>query len=96
MVAMFFNSIFLSIDGQPVNDEGENIIFQLPDKSDPYNIPFLNIYLKGLMSKVNLPTILKRVELGNTFDRKFLIILSLKGLLYVFSIWFLPWSIRCI
>jgi RNA polymerase sigma factor (sigma-70 family) len=51
MVAMFFNSIFLSIDSQPINDEGENVIFQLPDKSEPYNIQLLNIYLKGLMSK---------------------------------------------
>ena len=51
MVAMFFNSIFLSIDAQPVNSEGENIMFQIPDKSEPYNIQLLNIYLKGLMSK---------------------------------------------
>ena len=51
MVAMFFNSIFLSIDAQPVNDDGENIMFQLPDKSEPYNIQLLNIYLKGLMNK---------------------------------------------
>ena len=51
MVAMFFNSIFLSIDAQPVNDDGENMMFQLPDKSEPYNIQLLNIYLKGLMSK---------------------------------------------
>ncbi len=51
MVAMFFNSIFLSIDAQPVNDDGENIMYQLPDKSEPYNIQLLNIYLKGLMEK---------------------------------------------
>ncbi len=51
MVAMFFNSIFLSIDAQPVNDDGENMMFQLPDKSEPYNIQLLNIYLKGLMNK---------------------------------------------
>jgi len=51
MVAMFFNSIFLSIDAQPVNDDGENIMFQIPDKSEPYNIQLLNIYLKGLMVK---------------------------------------------
>ena len=51
MVAMFFNSIFLSIDAQPVNSDGENIMFQIPDKSEPYNIQLLNIYLKGLMIK---------------------------------------------
>jgi RNA polymerase sigma factor (sigma-70 family) len=51
MVAMFFNSIFLSIDAQPVNNDGENIMYQLPDKSEPYNIQLLNIYLKGLMEK---------------------------------------------
>jgi RNA polymerase sigma factor (sigma-70 family) len=51
MVAMFFNSIFLSIDAQPVNNEGENVMFQIPDKSEPYNIQLLNIYLKGLMTK---------------------------------------------
>ncbi len=51
MVAMFFNSVFLSIDAQPLNDEGENMIMQLPDKSEPYNIQFMNIYLKSLMSK---------------------------------------------
>ena len=51
MVAMFFNSIFLSIDSQPTNDDGENIMFQIPDKSEPYNIQLLNIYLKGLMIK---------------------------------------------
>ena len=51
MVAMFFNSIFLSIDAQPVNNDGENVMFQIPDKSEPYNIQLLNIYLKGLMTK---------------------------------------------
>tara|TARA_R110000765_G_scaffold43123_1_gene90590 strand:+ start:1531 stop:2286 length:756 start_codon:yes stop_codon:yes gene_type:complete len=50
-VEMFFNSIFLSIDNQPINDEGENVMYQLPDKSEPYNIQLLNIYLKGLMNK---------------------------------------------
>jgi len=48
MVAMFFNSIFLSIDAQ-INDE--NIFNQIPDKSEPYNIPLMNLYLKSLMIK---------------------------------------------
>tara|TARA_R110002167_G_scaffold214967_1_gene419712 strand:- start:7 stop:765 length:759 start_codon:yes stop_codon:yes gene_type:complete len=51
MVAMFFNSIFLSIDAHPLNDEGENMMMQFPDKTEPYNIHLLNIYLKGLMIK---------------------------------------------
>mgnify|MGYP001224486587 FL=1 len=51
MVAMFFNSVFLSIDAQPTNDYGENMMLELPDKSEPYNIALLNIYLKGLMQK---------------------------------------------
>jgi len=49
MVAMFFNSIFLSIDAYP--NEDENMAYQIPDKSEPYNIPLMNIYLKSLMKK---------------------------------------------
>jgi len=48
MVAMFFNSIFLSIDAQVNN---EDVFNQIPDKSEPYNIALMNIYLKGLMKK---------------------------------------------
>tara|TARA_R100001530_G_scaffold116616_1_gene83683 strand:+ start:1316 stop:2077 length:762 start_codon:yes stop_codon:yes gene_type:complete len=51
MVEMFFNSIFLSIDAQPKNQDGENMIYQIPDKSEPYNIQLLNIYLSGLLKK---------------------------------------------
>ena len=49
MVEMFFNSIFLSIDSKPNDDE--NMIYQIPDKSEPYNMHLLNIYLKGLLQK---------------------------------------------
>ena len=49
MVAMFFNSIFLSIDSKPADDE--NLAYQIPDKSEPYNIQLMNIYLKSLMNK---------------------------------------------
>jgi len=45
MVEMFFNSVFLSIDANP-NDE--DMAYQIPDTSEPYNIDLLNIYLKGL------------------------------------------------
>ena len=49
MVAMFFNSIFLSIDAQPTDDE--NSMYQIPDKSEPYNIQLMNVYLVGLLRK---------------------------------------------
>ena len=45
MVEMFFNSVFLSIDANP-NDE--DMVYQIPDTSEPYNIDLLNVYLKGL------------------------------------------------
>tara|TARA_R100001082_G_scaffold103967_1_gene74986 strand:- start:5 stop:760 length:756 start_codon:yes stop_codon:yes gene_type:complete len=45
MVEMFFNSIFLSIDANPTN---EDMIYQIPDTSEPYNMDLLNIYLKSL------------------------------------------------
>jgi RNA polymerase sigma factor (sigma-70 family) len=45
MVEMFFNSVFLSIDANPNDD---NMVYQIPDTSEPYNIDLLNIYLKGL------------------------------------------------
>src|SRR6056300_446343 len=51
MVEMFFNSMFLSIDAQPSNDEGETMIHQIQDKSEPYNIALLNMYLKSLLQK---------------------------------------------
>ena len=51
MVEIFFNSIFLSIDAQVGNDDEENMMYQIADKSEPYNIQILNVYLKGLMEK---------------------------------------------
>ena len=49
MVAMFFNSIFLSIDNKPYDDE--DMIYQIPDKSDPYNETLLNAYIMSLLTK---------------------------------------------
>jgi len=49
MVRMFFNSIFLSIDAKP--DLDENMVYQIPDKSDPYNEVLLNAYLMSLLEK---------------------------------------------
>ena len=48
---MFFNSIFLSIDNNISNDDEENMLYQIPDNSEPYNMDLLNMYLKGLMKK---------------------------------------------
>lgn len=48
IVAMFFNSIFSSID-ITFNTDEENPIYQLPDQSEPYNIAILNAYLMSLM-----------------------------------------------
>ena len=45
MVEMFFNSVFLSIDANPSD---ENMVYQIPDNSEPYNIELLNMYLKSL------------------------------------------------
>jgi|TARA_R100001530_G_scaffold91599_1_gene63661 RNA polymerase sigma factor (sigma-70 family) len=49
MVAMFFNSVFSSIDEKPHDDE--NTAYQVIDKSEPYNIHLLNAYLLQLMKK---------------------------------------------
>jgi|TARA_Y100000114_G_C11660824_1_gene278946 RNA polymerase sigma factor (sigma-70 family) len=49
MVAMFFNSVFSSIDANPNQDE--NMAYQVVDKSEPYNIGLLNAYLLQLMKK---------------------------------------------
>ena len=48
MVRMFFNSIFLSIDAKA---DDEDMVYQIPDKSDPYNEVLLNAYLMSLLNK---------------------------------------------
>jgi len=45
-VAMFFNSIFLSIDAKTDED---NMIYDIPDESEPYNQDLLNMYLMSLL-----------------------------------------------
>ena len=50
IVAMFFNSIFSSID-VTFNTDEENLMYQLPDTSEPYNVALLNAYLMGLMKE---------------------------------------------
>lgn len=51
MVAIFFNSIFLSIDEHINDDDDENTMHQIPDRSEPYNIGILNAYLTSLLKK---------------------------------------------
>ena len=48
LVAQFFNSMFLSIEEQTKNND---MIFQIEDKTEKYNIDLLNSYLKSLMKK---------------------------------------------
>ena len=48
MVRMFFNSIFLSYDAK---QEDEDMVYQVPDKKDPYNETLLNAYLMSLLTK---------------------------------------------
>ena len=48
-VAMFFNSIFLSIDAGTREDD--DLFLQIEDKSEPYNQEFLNIYLTSLLKQ---------------------------------------------
>ena len=48
-VAMFFNSIFLSIDAKTRDDD--DMFLQIEDKSEPYNQEFLNIYLMSLLKQ---------------------------------------------
>ena len=48
IVQMFFNSIFSSIDIEYENEE-DNALMQIEDKSKEYNIDIINAYLLGLM-----------------------------------------------
>ena len=49
-VAMFFNSIFLSIDAGS-SREDDDLFLQIEDKSEPYNQQFLNMYLTSLLKQ---------------------------------------------
>ena len=49
MVAMFFNSIFLSIDAGTRDDD--DMLYQIEDESEPYNQEFLNMYLMSLLKQ---------------------------------------------
>jgi len=49
MVAMFFNSIFLSIDDNSRDDD--DMLYQIEDTSEPYNQEFLSLYLISLLKQ---------------------------------------------
>ena len=49
MVAMFFNSIFLSIDAGTRDDD--DMLYQIEDDSEPYNQEFLSLYLISLLKQ---------------------------------------------
>jgi len=49
MVAMFFNSIFLSIDEG--NRDDDDMLYQIEDTSEPYNQEFLCLYLISLLKQ---------------------------------------------
>lgn len=51
MVAMFFNSVFLSIDEQIGDDDDENAFYQIPDTTEVYNVASLNKYLTTLLKE---------------------------------------------
>ena len=40
---------FYLLTHQPTDDE--NSMYQIPDKSEPYNIQLMNVYLVGLIKK---------------------------------------------
>ena len=48
MVRMFFNSIFLSYDAK---QDDEDMVYQIPDKTDPYNETLLNASILSLLNK---------------------------------------------
>jgi RNA polymerase sigma factor (sigma-70 family) len=45
-VEMFFNSIFLSID---VPSDETDMVYDIPDKKEPFNYTLLNIFLKNIL-----------------------------------------------
>ena len=50
-VAIFFNSMFDSIDENKTQDQGDTFVNQIEDKSNKYNIDLINVYILSLMKK---------------------------------------------
>lgn len=51
LVEMFFNSIFVPLDGDTINKEDKKYIHEIPDNSTPNNSQILNAYIISLMKK---------------------------------------------
>lgn len=52
LVAMFFNSLFLSIDEQLEDSDNDLFeLYQIPDQHEVYNIDLMNKYLTSLLKK---------------------------------------------
>lgn len=51
LVAMFFNSIFLSLDERMNDDDDLFETYDIPDQNEVYNIELMNVYLKSLLKK---------------------------------------------
>ena len=66
MVALFFNSVFSSIDA--FNEDDENPLFQIADNTEPYNIGLMNNYLLAIMSEHLTPIQYDVVRLSYGLD----------------------------
>ena len=51
LVEMFFNSIFIPLDGDSMRKEDKKYIDDIPDNSKPYSGQLLNAYILSLMKK---------------------------------------------
>jgi RNA polymerase sigma factor (sigma-70 family) len=51
LVAMFFNSIFLSLDERMNDDDDLFEAYDIPDQNEVYNIELMNVYLISLLKK---------------------------------------------
>ena len=65
-VAMFFNSIFLSIDAGTRDDD--DLFLQIEDKAEPYNQAFLNMYLMSLLKSHLIPKEIDVLRLSYGLD----------------------------
>ena len=65
-VAMFFNSIFLSIDAGTRDDD--DLFLQIEDKEEPYNQAFLNMYLMSLLKSHLIPKEIDVLRLSYGLD----------------------------
>jgi RNA polymerase sigma factor (sigma-70 family) len=66
MVALFFNSVFSSIDA--FNEDDENPLFQIADNTEPYNLVLMNNYLLAIMKEHLTPVQYDVVRLSYGLD----------------------------